>query len=79
MNFEWNIFMDINILYEKFFIITKYSLISNSNVNTDVTDMNNIESSTDSDSINKEYNINNKNIIITIEIINVSNSNIINS
>jgi len=71
--------MDINILYEKFFIITKYSLISNSNVNTDVTDMNNIESSTDSDSINKEYNINNKNIIITIEIINVSNSNIINS
>jgi len=36
-------FKDIKNLYEKIFIISKYSSISNSNVNTIVTDMNNIE------------------------------------
>jgi len=41
-------FNDIEILYEKFFIISKYYPISNSNVNTVVTDMNDIELSTDS-------------------------------
>jgi len=64
--------MDIEILYEKnfFFIITKYSPISNSNVNTVITDMKNIESSTDSDSSNKGYTINNISfVIIIIEII----------
>jgi len=53
--------MDIEILYKKFFIISKYCLISNSNENTIITDMNNVESSTDSDSRNKKYNINNNN------------------
>ena len=54
-------FKDIKILYEKFYIISKYCPISNSNVNTVITNMNNIESSTDSDSSNKLYNINNNN------------------
>jgi len=52
-------FKDIEILYEKFFIISIYCPISNRIVNTVITDMNNIESSTDSDSSNEEYNINN--------------------
>jgi len=34
---------------ENFFVITKNSFISNNNLNTIVTDMNNVESSTDSD------------------------------
>ena len=54
-------FKDIEILYEKFFIISKYCPISNNNVNTVITEMNNIESSTDSDSSNEVYNINNNN------------------
>jgi len=54
-------FKDIEILYEKFFIISKYCPISKSIVNIVVTDMNNIESSTDSDSSNEVYNINNNN------------------
>jgi len=41
--------------------MTKYCLISNSNVNTVVIDMNNIESSIDSERSNKEYDINNNN------------------
>ena len=48
-------FMDIDILYEKFFIITQYWPISNSNVKTFVTDINN----TDSDRSNEEYNFDN--------------------
>ena len=38
-------FKDIEILNEKFFIISKYYSISNSSVNTVISDMNNIESS----------------------------------
>jgi len=45
---------------ENFFIISKYCPISNINVNIVVTDMNNIESSTDSDSGNEENGINEK-------------------
>ena len=66
-------FMDIEILFENFYIITKYCPISNSNVNTVVTDMNNIESSTDSDCSNKVYNINNNSNSV------VNNSNSIDS
>jgi len=54
-------FKDIEILYEKFYIISKYCPISNSNVDTVNTDMINIELSSDSDSSNEVYNI----IIIT--------------
>ncbi|KAG4087833.1 hypothetical protein H8356DRAFT_1325011 [Neocallimastix lanati (nom. inval.)] len=60
--FDWNIgFLNdiFLILFENFYIITKYCPISNSNVNTVVTDMNNIESSTDSNSSNEVYKINN--------------------
>jgi len=49
-------FKDIEVLYEKFFIISKYCTISNSNVNTVIIDMNNIELSTDSDCSNEVYN-----------------------
>ena len=52
-------FKDIEILYEIFYIIYKYCPISNSNVDTAITDMNNIELSSDSDSSNEVYNINN--------------------
>jgi len=69
--FRMKYFKDIEALYEKFFIISKYCPISNSNVNTVITDMNNIESNTDSDSGNGEYNINNNNIKNSI----VNNSN----
>jgi len=54
-------FKDIEILYEIFYIIYKYCPISNSNVDTAITDMNNIELSSDSDSSNEVYNINNIN------------------
>ena len=48
--------MNIEILYEKFFFInSKYCPTSNGNVDTVITDMNNKESSTDSDSSNKVY------------------------
>jgi len=49
----------IEILYEKFYIISKYDPISNSNVNTVITNVNNIKSSTDSS--NEFYNINDNN------------------
>ena len=42
-----------------FYIISKYCPISNSNVDTVITDMNNIELSSDSDSTNEVYNTNN--------------------
>jgi len=58
VNFEMKYFKDIEILYEIFYIISKYCPISNSNV---ITDMNNIELSSDSDSSNEVYNINNIN------------------
>ncbi|KAG4102823.1 hypothetical protein H8356DRAFT_1420681 [Neocallimastix lanati (nom. inval.)] len=50
-------------LYEKYFIISKYNPISNSNVNIVITYKNHIESSTDSDSdsSNEVYIINNDN------------------
>jgi len=54
-------FMDIENPYWKLFVISKYCSISNSNVNTVVTDMNNVESSANTDSSNKENNINNNN------------------
>ena len=57
-------FKDIEILYEKFFIISKYCPISNSNINTVITDMN-IESSSNSKKVTKFIIL----IIITIEII----------
>jgi len=61
--------------YEKLFVISKYCPISNSKVSTIITDMNNIESNTDSDSNNDEYNINNNNNRNNI----VNNSNSINN
>jgi len=51
-------FKDIEILYEKFYIISKYCPLSNSNVDTVITDMNNRELSSDSDSSNEVYSIN---------------------
>ena len=51
-------FKDIEILYEIIYIISKYCPISNNNVDTVITDMNNIELSSDSDGSNKVYNIN---------------------
>jgi len=59
--FRMKYFKDIEILYEKFYIISKYCPISNSNVDTVNTDMINIELSSDSDSSNEVYNINNIN------------------
>jgi len=59
--FRVKYFKDIEILYEIFYIISKYCPISNSNVDTVITDMNNIELSSDSDSSNEVYNINNIN------------------
>ena len=44
-----------------FFTIFKHCLILNSNEDTVVADINNIESSFDSDSNNEEYNNNNNN------------------
>jgi hypothetical protein len=44
---------------KKFFVITKYFPISNRNVNTVVTDKNNIELNINFDSSNEKYNINN--------------------
>ena len=52
-------FKDIEKLYENFFEISKYYSISNGKVNIVAIDMNNIESSTDSDSSSEVYYINN--------------------
>jgi len=57
-------FMDLEILYEKLFVISKYCPILNSSVNTFVTDMSNVELSTDSDSRNNIYNNNITNNIV---------------
>ena len=59
-------FKDNEILYENFYIISKYCPISNSNVDTIITDMNNIELSSDFDSSNEVYNINNINNILIL-------------
>jgi len=59
--------MDIEKHYGKLFVISKYWPISNSNVNTTVTDMNNLESS--SNCSNEEYSINN----------NINRNNIVNN
>ena len=59
--FRMKYIKDIGILFEIFYIISKYCPISNSNVDTVITDMNNIEQSSDSDSSNEVYNINNIN------------------
>ena len=64
--FRMKYIKDIGILFEIFYIISKYCPISNSNVHTVITDMNNIEKSSDSDSSNEVYNtnsINNRNNI----------------
>jgi len=50
--------MDLKFFMKKFFLISKYCPILNSNVNTVVTDMNNIELSIDSDSSKEGYYIN---------------------
>jgi len=42
-------FLDCKILYEKFFIITKYCPILDRNINIVVTDMNNVKSNSDLD------------------------------
>jgi len=54
-------FKDIKFLYKKFFIISQFCPMPNNNVNIVITDMNNIESSIDSNSGNEVYNINNNN------------------
>jgi len=71
-------FKDIEILYEKFYIISKCWPISNSNVNTVIIDMNNIESSSDYDSSNKVINNNNNrnNIVNNSRISDSENRNI---
>jgi len=61
LEFRMKQYMDIEILYVKFFIITKYCSISNNNVDTVVIDMNNVESSIASNSSKEEYNVNNNN------------------
>jgi len=63
--FRMKYFKDIEILYEKFYFISKYFPISNSNVNTAIIDMNNIELSSVSDSSTKYIIL----IILIIEII----------
>jgi len=75
--FRMKYFKDIEIFYEIFYIISKYCPISNSNVDTVITDMNNIKQSSDSDSSNEVYNINNRNNIVNINNINNRN-NIVN-
>ena len=70
-------FKDIEILYEIFYIISKYCPISNSNVNTIVTDKNNRELSTDSDSSNEVNNNNNNNVNNSNSIVKNSISNVI--
>jgi len=83
--FRKKYFKDIEILYEKFYIISKYCPISNSNVDTVITDMNNIELSSDSDSSNEVYNINkinNRNNIVNnsdSENFNIVAINLVNS
>ena len=73
----------MEILYEIFYIISKYDPKSNSNVDIVITDMNNIKLSSDSDTSNEVYNINNinnrnnivsKNSDSQNRIINISNS-----
>ena len=59
--FRMKYFKYIEILYEVFYIISKYCQISNSNVDTVITDMNNIELSSDFNSSKEVYNINNIN------------------
>jgi len=59
--FRMKYFKDIEILYQKFYIISKYCPISNNNVYSVFTDMNNIELSSYSDSSKEVYNINNNN------------------
>ena len=64
--FRMKYFKNIEILYEIFYIISKYCPIANSNVDTVITNMNNIELSPDSDNSNEVYNINNINNILIL-------------
>jgi len=59
--FRMKYFKDIEKLYEKFYIISKYCPISNSYVDTVITDINNVELSSDFDCSNEVDNINNIN------------------
>ena len=60
--------------FEKIFVIPKYCPISNININTIVTDINNIKSNTDFDSCSEVYNINNNNYNNINIVVNNSNS-----
>ena len=74
-------FKDIEILYKKFYIIFKYCPISNNSANIVITDMNNIELSSISDSNNEVYNINhinNRNNIVNNSRISDSENSSIN-
>jgi len=81
LEFRMKYFKDIEILYEIFYIISKYCPISNSNVDTVITDINNIELNSDSGSSNevdKFNNINNRNNIVNNRINSDSENRIIN-
>jgi len=74
-------FIEIENLYNILLVISKYCPISNSNVDTVITDMNNVKSSTDSDSSTEMYYINNyiyrNNIINNRSISDRENRNIV--
>ena len=79
--FRMKYFKDIEILYKKFYIIFKYCPISNNSANIVITDMNNIELSSISDSNNEVYNINhinNRNNIVNNSRISDSENSSIN-
>jgi len=59
---------------KKYFIISRYCPLLNSNVNTVVTDMKKIELSTYSNSNNEEYNINNNNYSNSNSVVDNSNN-----
>ncbi|KAG4096056.1 hypothetical protein H8356DRAFT_1356764 [Neocallimastix lanati (nom. inval.)] len=67
-------FKDIEIIYEKFYIISKYCPISSSNVNTVVTDINKVQILTIVAKENRNININDRenNSIITNIVVNSS-------
>ena len=73
--FQIKYFKDIEILYEKLFLINKYCPISYNEINTVFTDMNNVESISDIDSSNERDNINNNSNRNNI----INNSNISDS
>ena len=67
LSFPWILYELFLWIFKFFFLISEYSPTSNSNINTVVTDMNNVESSIDSDSSKEVYNIinnNNRNSVV---------------